>query len=184
MYIVFDHVHTCLPEELQCLSEITDISVCLVCSCAPPRGPSQDISSQYLHGASETSAIYRPCFCWYSPAVKIIRVHTNTGPSGGTETHTEQAHYTPRERGGRIESPLPTSVYFSWPLVLFFPGCLSFPCLSHPSILHAIQRLSCFPPLPRRQTPSSWDLCGKLSFKTFQPCVCLCVFYLFFLFFL
>lgn len=168
MNMVLNYVHACLPGELLCFSDITNISVCLVCSCAFPRGPSQDISSQYLHEASETSAIYRPCFCWCSLAVRIISVCTQTPVLLEEGKHTQSRRTAHPETERRKELNL--SLCFFRPLVLFFSGCLSLPCLSHPSILRAIQRLSCFPPLPRPRTPSSWDLCGKLPFKTSQPC--------------
>ena len=92
--------------------------------------------------------------------------HKHRPPSPGTETHTEQTHHTLWERQGGEEvarenwiSPslcLFLSAYH--PLFFFFffffsSGCLSFPGLSHPSILDAIQRLSCFPPLPQRAKP-------------------------------
>lgn len=96
-----------------------------------------------------------------APAVKIISVCTQTPApfSRHGNAYRADAPHTLRTAGagrrwwGRIES-LPRSVYSSWPIILFFfSGCLSFPGLSHPSILNAIQRLSCFPPLPQRAKP-------------------------------
>lgn len=143
------------------LTEVTDISVHLFCSCAIPERPSRDISSQYLHEASETIAIYRPCFCWYSPAVKITSVCTQIPApfSRHGNAYRADAPHTLRTagRGGGGGGELNLSLALSIPLGLsssfFFSGCLSFPGLSHPSILNAIQRLSCFPPLPQRAKP-------------------------------
>lgn len=62
--VAFKHIHIygMSPVELQCFSEIADISMCLFCSCAIPQRPSQDINSQYLHGASKPVQFIRPCF--------------------------------------------------------------------------------------------------------------------------
>lgn len=56
----------------------------------PGTFPSRTISSQYLHEACETMEIYRPPFCWYSPAVRIISARTNNGASGGIQIRTGQ----------------------------------------------------------------------------------------------
>lgn len=35
-------------------------------------GPSQTINSQYLHETCESMGMYRPSFCWYSPAFRSM----------------------------------------------------------------------------------------------------------------
>lgn len=143
---------------VQCISEVTDIFC--VSAFVPVlfhKGPGQDISSQYLHKASETIAIYRPCFCWYSPAVKIISVCTQTPVLLEARKRIQSRHTThPENEEGRIEflslslsiSPLPLFLFSFFSLAVYLS-----PCLFHSSILHAIQRLSCFPLLPQQQTP-------------------------------
>lgn len=55
-------------------------------------------------------------------------------------------------------------------LLLFFSSCFSLACLTPPTDAQCLRRLCCFPRLPQWQTPSSWDLWGKLSFKISQRC--------------
>lgn len=142
----FRHVHTCLPVESRCLSEVTDISVCLVCSRAIPQRPSRDISSQYLHEASETIAIYRPCFCWYSPGCQNHqRVHTNTGPllQARKRIQSRRTTYSENGRGGE------EVVGENW----ISPSLCLFLSAYHPLFFSLAVYLSLASPTPQYSTP-------------------------------
>lgn len=170
----FRHVHTCLPVESRCLSEVTDISVCLVCSRAIPQRPSRDISSQYLHEASETIAIYRPCFCWYSPGCQNHqRVHTNTGPllQARKRIQRRRTTYSENGRGGEEvvgENWISPSLclFLSAYHPLFFLWLFIFPWPLPPLNTQRHSEIILFSSSSTaRETPSSRGACGKLPFK-------------------
>lgn len=123
--------------------------------------PGQDISSQYLHEPRKIVDIYRTHFCWCRVAVKLISVHTSTGPCGGTELHLEH-ECTPRQWEGRISLLLPAYLYGPPPPSLFI-----FFYLFHPSIHNTVRRLSCSSTFLPRWNPIKLGFVCKAAIQIF-----------------
>lgn len=157
MHIVLDCAHASSCRITVSFQDNILLSVCFV-PVLCHRGPSQDISSQSLRDACETMKIYRPCFCWYSLAVKIISVCTQKPvllETGKSIQSMNTTHTPTMSRGKNLSLSLCLAHYFSGTLALFFSLAVYLSLPLPPPILHTIQRLSCFPPLPQWWTPSS-----------------------------
>lgn len=128
-YIVFSCIHTCLPVELQCISEITDISVCFVLVLFH-RGPAKIlvVNTRMRHlKPLQFIGLVSADTAWLSKSSVCAHKHWSFWRHGNA--YRADTPHLPRMRGWK-DSYLSVSLCFSFSFSLAVYLCLPLPPLN------------------------------------------------------